>query len=160
MTVLRQCAVYAGRLGGYRAMWRLLIRKHHVRTSHATVRLLLRQMDPAGVMQRRHHRLQRRTYFSRGPNDTWHVDGYDKLRPYGILINGYVIMICFRLQHYCFVYMQGLVSNIIGSNVSSHFWCAHFYPHRVGDSGSVDGPWWFSVSAAAWELWSADFDSL
>ena len=24
------------------------------------------------------------------PNDTWHVDGYDKLSTYGIHINGYV----------------------------------------------------------------------
>jgi len=56
---------------------------------HSTVRLILRQMDPVGVVARQHHRLHRRTYWSHGPNDVWHVDGYDKLRPYGILINGY-----------------------------------------------------------------------
>jgi len=88
-------------------MWRLLIRNHHLRTSHSTVRLLLRQMDPAGVEERRHHRLRRRTYFSRGPNDTWHVDGYDKLRPYGILINGYVIP--FMLFQYASVYSTVVV---------------------------------------------------
>jgi len=71
-------------------MWRLVVRKYHLRTSHDTVRMMLCQMDPAGVAARQHHRLRRRTYSSRGPNDTWHVDGYDKLRPYGILINGYV----------------------------------------------------------------------
>ena len=77
-----------GRLGGYRAMRHLLIRKHHLTASHEMVRCILRQMDPVGVEDRRCHRLRRRTYTSRGPNHTWHVDGYDKLRPYGILISG------------------------------------------------------------------------
>lgn len=77
-----------GRLGGYRAMRHLLIRKYHLRASNEIVRCVLRQMDPVGVEARRCHRLHRRTYSSRGPNHTWHIDGYDKLRPYGILING------------------------------------------------------------------------
>jgi len=75
-------------------MWRLLVQKHHLRVSHMTVRLMLRQMDPVGVAERQQHRLRRRTYFSHGPNDTWHVDGYDKLGPYGILISGYVHVLC------------------------------------------------------------------
>lgn len=72
-------------------MCRLLRTKHHVNVTENMVRNMLRQVDPAGVAARRHHRLQRRTYISRGPNDTWHIDGYDKLRPYGILISGFVI---------------------------------------------------------------------
>jgi len=87
-------------------MWRLLVRQHHLRVTHDTVRLMLRQMDPVGVAERQHHRLRRRTYSSQGPNDTWHVDGYDKLGPYGIFINGYVAAIIslrkmfFRVQHH------------------------------------------------------------
>lgn len=77
-----------GRLGGYRTMCRLLRQRHQVIVPHHTVRSILRQMDPAAVLARRQHRLQRRTYTSRGPNDMWHIDGYDKLRPYGILISG------------------------------------------------------------------------
>jgi len=69
-------------------MWRVLLRKYHLRTTRETVRCLLLQADPVGVQNRRQHRLSRRTYVSRGPNDTWHVDGYDKLRPYGVMING------------------------------------------------------------------------
>lgn len=80
-----------GRLGGYRAMWRLLRRKHRVIIPQETVRLILRQIDPVGVMNRRQHRLQRRTYTSLGPNFTWHCDGYDKLAPYGIFISGSVM---------------------------------------------------------------------
>jgi len=32
--------------------------------------------------------LQRRRYFSRGPNHTWHCDGYDKLKPFGFALHG------------------------------------------------------------------------
>ncbi len=62
--------------------------KHNLRVTQEMVRLLLRQIDPVGVSDRQKHRLRRRTYHSRGPNFCWHIDGYDKLRPYGILISG------------------------------------------------------------------------
>ena len=62
--------------------------KHGLVVTQEVTRELLRQMDPVSVESRRRHRLSRRTYTSRGPNDTWHVDGYDKLRPYGFLISG------------------------------------------------------------------------
>ena len=35
-------------------------------------------------------RLHRRTYVCPGPNFAWHVDGYDKLKPYGFSIHGSV----------------------------------------------------------------------
>ena len=54
---------------------------------HETVRLMLRQLDPASVINRRQHG---RTYHSHGPDDTWHVDGYDNLSRYGFCINGWV----------------------------------------------------------------------
>jgi len=71
-------------------MCRLLQTRHHLHVDKETVRLILRQIDPAAVNSRRQHRRRRRTYTCRGPNDVWHVDGYDKLRPYGILISGLV----------------------------------------------------------------------
>lgn len=45
-------------------------------------------MDPRGVEVRKARRLHRRNYFSKGPNYIWHFDGYDKLKPFGICING------------------------------------------------------------------------
>ena len=53
-----------------------------------TVRLLLGILDPEGVEIRSRKRLQRRLYQVQGPNYMWHVDSYDKLKPYGICING------------------------------------------------------------------------
>nr|XP_022307773.1 uncharacterized protein LOC111113775 [Crassostrea virginica] len=45
-------------------------------------------LDEDGVRRRKQRRLRRRQYFSRGPNSVWHLDGYDKLKPYGISIHG------------------------------------------------------------------------
>ncbi|KAG5876634.1 hypothetical protein JTB14_005050 [Gonioctena quinquepunctata] len=53
-----------------------------------SVRLALNILDPEGVTLRRKNRLRRREYFSKGPNFLWHIDSYDKLKPYGIAING------------------------------------------------------------------------
>ena len=49
---------------------------------------LLRDIDPAGVAARRSHRLRRREYNSKGPNYLVHIDGYDKLKPFGFAIHG------------------------------------------------------------------------
>ena len=35
----------------------------------------------------RNARLRRRAYRNYGPNDTWHCDGYDKLKPFGFPIH-------------------------------------------------------------------------
>jgi hypothetical protein len=71
-------------------MRHLLLSECNLSATHETVRLILKQLDPASVAYRRHNRLMRRTYVSRGPNHCWHVDGYDKLVPYGFGISGLV----------------------------------------------------------------------
>ena len=53
-----------------------------------TVRLCLKILDPSRVELRICRRLQRRAYFFPGPDHTWHIDGYDKLKPYGFAIHG------------------------------------------------------------------------
>lgn len=52
------------------------------------IRLLLQVIDPHGVNTRLRRRLKRRSYWSKGPNFCWHVDSYDKLKKYGLCING------------------------------------------------------------------------
>ena len=49
---------------------------------------ILKEVDPEGCKLRKTHRLKRRTYHCLGPNDTWHIDGYDKLKSFGFLIHG------------------------------------------------------------------------
>ncbi|KAB0800803.1 hypothetical protein PPYR_04107 [Photinus pyralis] len=53
-----------------------------------TIRRLLKSIDPVGVEIRTRRRLRRRQYNNKGPNYLWHVDSYDKLKPFGIGING------------------------------------------------------------------------
>ena len=52
------------------------------------VREILGALDPGGVLQRSRCKLRRRSYTSRGPNYLWHIDCYDKIKRFGLCING------------------------------------------------------------------------
>ena len=77
----------SGQQQGYRLM-HLRCVLSGLSVSMHNVRKLLKILDPEGVDLRRKRRLIRRRYYSKGPNFMWHMDSYDKLRPYGIAING------------------------------------------------------------------------
>ena len=58
---------------------------------HDSVRLNLKELDPLGVKQRARrarHSVIRYTYISTDPNQTLHIDGYEKLIPFGFAIHG------------------------------------------------------------------------
>ena len=73
---------------GYRAMHRRLQMEHGLVTTRETVRKVLKIVDLEGVERRLRHRLKRRQYKVKGPNYIWHIDGYDKLKPFGFCIHG------------------------------------------------------------------------
>jgi hypothetical protein len=73
---------------GYRNMWQRLVNDHHLVVNKETVRHALRLIDPDGTARRLRHRLQRRQYVTKGPNFIWHIDGYDKLKPFGFCVHG------------------------------------------------------------------------
>ena len=75
---------------GYRGMWNHLKCTYGIKVKRDVVMQLLREIDPEGTQLRRTRRLNRRTYSSPGPNYCWHLDGYDKLKPYGLPIHGCV----------------------------------------------------------------------
>ena len=77
----------SGCLVGYRSMWHTL-RMEGYMVPRVVVQTLLKEMDPEGCKQRRAKRLKRRIYSVPGPNFCWHIDGYDKLKPYGFAIHG------------------------------------------------------------------------
>jgi hypothetical protein len=77
----------AGQFLGYKMMHLKCIQNGYVVTQE-TVRELLHIVDPEGIELRRRRRLRRRVYRNSGPNYLWHIDGYDKLKPYGICVNG------------------------------------------------------------------------
>ena len=53
-----------------------------------TVWIAMKSLGPEGVSARSRHKLQRRLYNAREPNYVWHIDGYDKIKPYGFAIHG------------------------------------------------------------------------
>lgn len=75
-------------VGGAEQLRRTLTEKHRLRITRQLSRDLVSLIDREGVSWRKRHRLRRRKYFTKGPNYAWHLDGYDKLAPYGICIHG------------------------------------------------------------------------
>ncbi|XP_035989950.1 uncharacterized protein LOC118561813 [Fundulus heteroclitus] len=76
-----------GQLNGYRWMFTKCL-ENGLKVKKEEVRIILKELDPRGVELRRTRRLHRRSYFAKGPNYIWHLDSYDKLKPFGICING------------------------------------------------------------------------
>eukprot|EP00112_Aurelia_sp_Birch-Aquarium-sp1_P014494 Seg3133.2 transcript_id=Seg3133.2/GoldUCD/mRNA.D3Y31 product="hypothetical protein" protein_id=Seg3133.2/GoldUCD/D3Y31 len=76
-----------GRLRGYRSVWHSL-RMDGLSVPRNVVANILREEDPDGCAERSRRRLKRRVYINQGPNAVWHIDGYDKLKPYGFPIHG------------------------------------------------------------------------
>ena len=61
---------------------------YNIITPRDSVMEILREADPLRSNERRSRNLKRRCYSSNGPNETWYVDGYGKLKPYGFPIQG------------------------------------------------------------------------
>lgn len=72
---------------GYRRIWAHLSRQGIIARKE-DIRKCILQLDPLGVDLRRRGRLRRRKYCNPGPNSAWHLDGHDKLKPYGFSIHG------------------------------------------------------------------------
>ena len=76
-----------GSVMGYRAIWHTL-ELEGICVPRVIVQDLLKEMDPEGSELRKRHRLKRKTYHNPGPNYSWHIDGYDKLKCWGFPIHG------------------------------------------------------------------------
>ena len=72
---------------GYRQMTQRLVLNYGLVVDKETVRELL-EILADGVSARLKHRLRRRQYITKGPNRLWHIDGYDKLKPFGFCVHG------------------------------------------------------------------------
>lgn len=77
----------SGQLCGYRWMY-TKCKENGLQVKKEEVRLIMKELDPRGVELRGRRRLHRRSYFAKGPNYIWHMDSYDKLKPFGICIYG------------------------------------------------------------------------
>lgn len=95
-----------GSMSGYRAMWHTLRMKYHLNVNRSVVMNALRETDPDASEERKGRRLKRRSYVSAGPNDCWHIDGYDKLKPYGFPVHACIDGYSRRI-----IWVQVLTSN-------------------------------------------------
>ena len=75
-------------LRGYRSMLDKLRTNYNIIAPRDSVMEILREADPLRSNERRSGNLERRCYCWNGPYETWHVDRYDKLKPYGFPIPG------------------------------------------------------------------------
>ena len=74
---------------GYRSMHQRLRNDYGLVVDRETVCLILyKALDPEDVERRSRGCLKRRKYYAKGPNYIWHIDGYDKLKPFGFCIHG------------------------------------------------------------------------
>jgi len=72
---------------GYRRMHKALLNRGLI-CRREDIRKEMRNIDPDGVALRKNRHLQRRKYQSPGPNYVCHIDGHDKLKPFGFSIHG------------------------------------------------------------------------
>lgn len=88
------------------------------------VQLYLKERDPEGCERHKRHKLKRRQYINTGPDAAWHIDGYDKMKPWGFPIHG-------AIDGYS---RKVLWLNVARSNNSPHN-IAKFYLNCVGKHG-------------------------
>ena len=72
---------------GYRRIHKLVTNKGII-CRRNDVRKVIKMLDPQGTELRAKRRMRRRKYYASGPNYVWHIDGHDKLKPYGFSIHG------------------------------------------------------------------------
>ena len=105
----------SGQLHGYKLLHLKCI-QHGFVVNQENVRFLLSLIDPDGVKIRQRNRLQRRQYSCNGPDYTWHVDSYDKLKPYGFCINGCIDGFSRRI-----IWMEVYTSNSDPALIASYY---------------------------------------
>ena len=86
--ILEELENSCGSFMGYRQLTRRLRRKYNLQVRRDTVIKSLRVIDPEGLERLQRRRLKRRRYVTPGPNFLWHVDGWDKLAPFGFFVHG------------------------------------------------------------------------
>ena len=72
----------------YGSMHQRLTTDHQLIVTRNIVRRVIKILDPEGVEARSRHRLRRRNYSTKGSNYLRHIDGYDKIKPFGFCVHG------------------------------------------------------------------------
>jgi len=84
---IQEQVAQTGGLFGYRWM-HTKCKAKGIPITRDLVATIMQVVDPQGVELRLRRRLRRREYFAKGPNFIWHIDGFDKVKPFGIAVHG------------------------------------------------------------------------
>lgn len=128
---------------------------------------LVGKLNPHGNLSWTHHRFIRRTYYYTDHNYFWHVDRYDKLKPFSIAISGCIdgfscrifwlkcgpsnsprviennFMDCIRIVE--------IISLRLHGDCGDHYTGAR--SHMLGSSTSNQGiEFWWSIFRKQWEV--------
>ena len=114
--ILEELENSCGSFAGYRQLTRRLRRKYNLIVRRDTIMKSLRVIDPEGVERRKRRRLKRRRYVTPDPNFLWHVDGWDKLAPFGIFVHGAIDGFSRRI-----LWLEVNSSNKNPSVIASHY---------------------------------------
>ena len=87
VTLFINKTLLSGQKHGYRWMFHKC-ETHGLKVRKEDVRLILSCLDSDGALLRKARRLHRRNYHVEGPNYVLHLDGYDKLKPFGLCVSG------------------------------------------------------------------------
>lgn len=115
-------------LRGYRLL-QLQLQQKGLVVGRQTIRDLQSILDPEGIENRKRKRLRRRQYINDGPNFLWHVDGNDKIKPFGIAIHG-----CIDGFSRYVIWLKACSTNNDPKIIGGFYWSAvkqHGVPARI-----------------------------
>ena len=92
------------------------------------VKVTVKELDPEVVSLRRRRRLHHCKYISKGPNYIWHIDGHDKLKPFGFSVHDYIDG-----------FSRKLIWLKVGSSNKNPDVIAHCYLDVISELGGVPG---------------------
>lgn len=93
-----------------------ICKQHGLQARKEDVCMILQELDSDGVMIRRARHLVQCQYYARRPNFIWHLDGNDKLVPYGIEVHGCIDGLSRKL-----IWLNAYVSNKDPMIIANYF---------------------------------------
>ena len=100
---------------GYRRIHKALESKGYI-CRRDDVRQIVKQLNPDSVKLKKRRRLHRRRYVANCPNFVWHIDGRDKLKPFGFIIHG-----CIDVFSRYLIWLEVASSNKIPESIAKFY---------------------------------------
>lgn len=90
--------VGSGKQLGYKLMWQRVKIKYGLNVKRVVILQMLHLLNSCGIQHWRAKWFQRHLYICPGPDFVWHLDGHNKLMPFGFAIHGCIDAYSSRLM--------------------------------------------------------------